>query len=107
MLYRITKTTYNVVGQKPTMSYTISYIKTYDIEKNLRYRRKNLRYRRFLAVLANRMYDITYYIAYYIVGLTYDIVYDCVKSYDIVDLTLILANRTLLCDLRYPAFLLI
>jgi hypothetical protein len=33
MLYRIPKTTYDVVGQKPTISYTISYIKTYDIEK--------------------------------------------------------------------------
>ena len=50
------------------------------------------------------MYDIAYNIVYDIIGLTYDIVYDYVKSYDIVGLTPFLANRTLRCDLRYPAF---
>ncbi len=53
------------------------------------------------------MYYITYDIVYYIVDLTYDIVYNSVKSYDIVGLTPFLANRTLQCDLRYPAFSLI
>ncbi len=41
------------------------------------------------------MYDITYDIVYDIVGLTYDIIYYCVKSYDIVGFTPFLANRTL------------
>ncbi len=62
MLYRIPKTTYDVVGHKPTISYTISYIKIYDIEKNLRYRRKNLRYRRFLTVSCQSY--VRYYLRY-------------------------------------------
>ncbi len=40
------------------------------------------------------MYDITYDIVYDIVGLTYYIVYECVKNYDIVGLTTMYANST-------------
>ena len=71
MLYRIPKTTYDVVGQNPT--YTISYIKTYDIEKNLRYRRKNLRYRRFLTVSCQSY--VRYYLRYRIRYRRFDLRY--------------------------------
>ncbi len=81
----------------------ISYIKTYNIENTYDIVGKIYDIVGFWLFLANRMNDITYDIVYDIVGLTYYIVYDCVKNYDIVGLTPFLASRTLQCDLRYPA----
>jgi hypothetical protein len=72
------------------MSYTTSYL---DVRCRIRYCKK-LRRRQILTVLATFTYDIVRHIVYDIVRKTYDVVYDIVKTYDIVGVGTVLAIFT-------------